>query len=386
MNRKEKLEVLEGRPPCRPTKDATARVPPVSASKSSTFDFETRSLPALARRYPCSFTFYVARPTRSIPIYNLRVNTRHAFTLLELLASMAVLALLVLLFARLLSSAATITTLGHKRMDADSQARQLLDRMAADFDQMLKRTDVSYYIKAGSTGAAMTGNDRVAFFSTVPGYLSWNPNQQGYPSNIAVTAYRVNALAGSPSYNRMERMGKGLNLNGAYPGAITPIVFLDSTASTTITSIWSSATSATAVDSDYEVIGPQVFRFEYYFLLTPDPTTGLPRGFSEGSQWTNTNTFLIKDVAAIVADIAVIDPRSKAFLTTSNMEKLAGTNGQTSPLVDYAAAMVPGQLLSTWQTALNGIIDPNSPTFDSSMPPQAIQGVRLYERYFYLSQ
>ena len=280
MNRKEKLEVLEGRPPCRPTKDATARVPPVSASKSSTFDFETRSLPALARRYPCSFTFYVARPTRSIPIYNLRVNTRHAFTLLELLASMAVLALLVLLFARLLSSAATITTLGHKRMDADSQARQLLDRMAADFDQMLKRTDVSYYIKAGSTGAAMTGNDRIAFFTAVPGYLA--STQPLYPSNIAVTAYRVNALAGSPSYNRMERMGKGLNLNGAYAGAITPIVFLDSTASTTIASIWPTAVasdpnSANYTDPDYEVIGPQVFRFEYYFLLTPDPTTGLPR-------------------------------------------------------------------------------------------------------------
>ena len=36
-------------------------------------------------------------------------------------------------------------------MDADSQARQLLDRMAIDFDQMLKRTDVSYFVKTGNT-------------------------------------------------------------------------------------------------------------------------------------------------------------------------------------------------------------------------------------------
>jgi hypothetical protein len=179
----------------------------------------------------------------------------------------------------------------------------------------------------------------------------------------------------------MERMGKGLNLNGAYPGAITPIVFLDSLATTTINQIWISATSATAVDSDYEVIGPNVFRFEYYFLLTPDPTTGLPRGFSEGSQWTNTNTFLIKDVAAIVADIAVIDPRSKEPLTDAQIATLI------TRLPDYAVTMGQGGLLAAWQTALNRIIDPNSPTtFDSSMPPQAIQGVRLYERYFYLSQ
>ena len=40
---------------------------------------------------------------------------------------------------QLLNSAATITTLGHKQMDADSQARQLLDRMAIDFAQMVKR-------------------------------------------------------------------------------------------------------------------------------------------------------------------------------------------------------------------------------------------------------
>ena len=371
MNRKEKLEI-------RSSKFENGS--PVSASKSSTFDFETRSLPALARRYPCSFTFYVARPTRSIPIYNLRVNKRRAFTLLELLASMAVLALLVLLFARLLSSAATITTLGHKRMDADSQARQLLDRMAADFAQMLKRTDISYYIKAGSTGASMTGgtgvgmNDRMAFFTAVPGYLA--STQPLYPSNIAVTAYRVNALAGSPSYNRMERMGKGLNLNGAYTGAITPIVFLDSAATTTIASIWPTAVasdpnSANYTDPDYEVIGPQVFRFEYYFLLTPDPTTGLPRGFSEGSQWTNTNTFLIKDVAAIVADIAVIDPRSKEPLTDAQIATLI------TRLPDYAVTMGQGGLLASWQTALDGVTD---------MPRRSIQGVRLYERYFYLSQ
>src|SRR5438552_13528227 len=144
--------------------------------------------------------------------------------------------------------------------------------MAVDFDQMLKRTDVSYFIKAGSTGAAMTGNDRIAFFSAVPGNLT--STQSGWQSNVAVVAYRINADSTSASYNRVERMGKGLNLNGAYTGSITPLLFLDSASlpTTTITSIWPYATSATLPDpkipSDYEVVGPQVFRFEYYYLLT----------------------------------------------------------------------------------------------------------------------
>ena len=60
-----------------------------------------------------------------------------AFTLAELLVTVGVLALLVLLFTQLLNSTASITTLGHKQMDADSQARQLLDRMAIDFAQMV---------------------------------------------------------------------------------------------------------------------------------------------------------------------------------------------------------------------------------------------------------
>ena len=55
------------------------------------------------------------------------------------------LVVLVLLFTQLLNSTASITTLGHKQMDADSQARQLLDRMAIDFAQMVKRSDVDYY-------------------------------------------------------------------------------------------------------------------------------------------------------------------------------------------------------------------------------------------------
>src|SRR6266567_2289510 len=85
-----------------------------------------------------------------------------AFTLAELLVTMSVLVLLVFLFTQLLNSAATTMTLGNKRMDADSQARQLLDRMAIDFDQMLKRSDISYYVKTGNTQPGnQPGNDQI---------------------------------------------------------------------------------------------------------------------------------------------------------------------------------------------------------------------------------
>ena len=93
------------------------------------------------------------------------------FTLAELVVSIGVLAVLVLLFTLLLNSAASITTLGHKQMDADSQARQLLDRMAIDFAQMIKRSDMSFYFKGGA-GGTQTGNDQIAFYSATSGYYS----------------------------------------------------------------------------------------------------------------------------------------------------------------------------------------------------------------------
>ena len=68
------------------------------------------------------------------------VSGATAFTLAELVVTVGVLVVLVLLFTQLLNSAASITTLGHKQMDTDSEARQLLDRMAIDFAQLVKRS------------------------------------------------------------------------------------------------------------------------------------------------------------------------------------------------------------------------------------------------------
>src|SRR5437773_5004958 len=83
---------------------------------------------------------------KSFPIIITR-RTRGGFTLVEMLISIGVLALLVLLVSGLVNSAATISRTGSKHIDTDTEARAVLDRMAVDFGKMLKRTDVDYYIK-----------------------------------------------------------------------------------------------------------------------------------------------------------------------------------------------------------------------------------------------
>jgi hypothetical protein len=282
-----------------------------------------------------------------------RFHRLAAFTLAELVVTVGVLVLLVLLFTQLLNTAANVTTLGHKQMDADSQARQILDRMAIDFAQLVKRGDLDFFAKSttapNSVGGAMTGNDQIAFYCAVPGYYPATGSQ----SPVSLVAYRINSASGTAAFNKMERLGKGLVWNGVSL-TDTPVVFMPLTISAT----WPAATSSSASDTAYELIGPQVFRFEYCYLLKANGSLSI------------TPPADISGIAAIVVDIAAIDPKSKVLLSDTQITSLAGQ------LSDYAAGMVPGQLCAQWQNTLNT---------NTTLPRPALSGIRLYERSFYLS-
>lgn len=270
----------------------------------------------------------------------------HGFTLSEMLVSVAILILLVLFVSRLFSGAASVTTASNKHIDCDLQARQLFDRMATDFSEMVKRQDVDYYIK--SNVDTEPGNDRIAFFSEVPGYYP----STGSQSPTSLVAYRVNSDNSSASFNKMERMGKGLLWNGVSI-THTPFIF----GLTAIINNWPSATDSSSADPDYETIGPHVFRFEY-FLFLKDGTVGVVPG-APG----------LADVAAISVCIAVIDPKSKVLLSNSQLSTLAGR------MDDFSVSMRPGDLLVQWQTALDNTND---------MPRAAISAIRLYHHSFHL--
>jgi hypothetical protein len=305
------------------------------------------------------------------------------FTLAELLVTVGVLVLLVFLFTQLLNSAATITTLSHKQMDGDSQARQLLDRMAIDFAQLVKRSDVDFFAKGtlapNSVGGTMTGNDQIAFYSAVPGYYPATGSQ----SPVSLVAYRVNSDSTSSSYNKLQRMGKGLVWNGVSQ-TDTPVIFLPLTISNT----WCQATisgtpspSCTGTpDPNYEMIGPQVFRFEYYYLLKNGSFSDIP--------WVSPHSSIsgMQDVSAIVVDIAVVDPKSKILINDCLLAKLNGApppascnQSQQRFLVDYNPNTMtnPGQLLASWRS----VIDANT----VGAPRLPVSGIRLYERFIYLS-
>jgi len=383
------------------------------------------------------------------------------FTLAELVITVGVLALLVLVFTQLLKSAATVTILGHKRMDLDSQTRQVLDRMAVDFAQMVKRPDVDYYLKSSATAppsgvrnVLQPGNDLIAFYSAVPGYYP----STGAQSPVSLVAYRVNSNVTSSSYNKLERLGKGLVWN-AVSTTDTPVVFMPIPVASPIPTpelpsvmpspspapAWpwaaSSSSSSGGWSDSSEVVGPQVFRFEYYYLLksqnapagAPSPTPTPYSGILSDIPWdtricvcptaspaatpTPTGTPIpsptpetlcchvapegMQDVAAVVVAIAVIDPSSKALLnavdpTGAKLARLNGSDGgaQGPALIDWGSTTspycsptpcpsqqqwqtTPGLLMAQWRAA----IEANS----VGLPQPVISGIRVYERYMYLS-
>lgn len=282
-----------------------------------------------------------------------------AFTLAELLVAISALSLLVLLLTQLMNHTAAVATLGQKKIDADSQARPIFERMALDFAHLIKRSDVSYYLKTAST--PMVGNDLIGFYSAVQGY---HPTT---PSPVSVVAYRVNSdPANSLACNSLERMGKGLDWNGVSPVS-TPVVFLPLTLSGT----WPSVASSSAYDETdpskrtYEIIGPQVFRFEYYYVEKTGNVVSYP------TTWTSLSEVAISDASAIAVGIAVIDPRSRRLLSNSQVATLSQS------LPDYSSGWGAGELLAQWRSALNQT---------TNLPRSAISGIRLYERCFPISE
>ena len=267
----------------------------------------------------------------------------NAFTLVEILVSITVLALVVLLVSRLFSSATLLTTSGNKRMDVDAQARPLLDRFAIDVAQMVKRSDVDYFLKSPSTPQA--GNDQIAFFSLVPGY---NPSA---PSPISLVAYRINAA------NQAERMAKGLIWNGD-SSVGSPMVFLP----VTIAATWPAATTGTA-DPDYELTAPNIFRFEYCYVLNNGNLSETPWDVAAGHTAPNG----MRDVSAISVTFAGIDSKSRVLLSDTQLSTLAAA------MNDFSPSMARGDLVTQWQTTLDS---------ETSMPRSAITGIRIYERYF----
>jgi prepilin-type N-terminal cleavage/methylation domain-containing protein len=350
-----------------------------------------------------------------------RLGRRPAgFTLTELLVSMFVLLIIVFFGAQMMTTTTAITRGGNKHISTDTQARAVLDRIALDFAQMLKRTDVDYYVKGPvnyqghgnghgwgrrlQTG--QQGSDQIAFFTQVPGYYP----SSGAQSPFSLVAYRVNQSTNTnPAWMRLERLSKGLPSNGYDPGnnpgtsAAFPIVFLPQTISG-VGKPWSAAlnngsscgnNTTNSCDSSYEVIGPGVFRFEYYYILKNGLATDVPWDrVSRPSQTSLTSPVQIglTDVESIAVVIAVMDPEGRALMdANASIPNSASMVDLASDLTDFVSAhgrgvgqatKYIGQVESDWETTIETWASTGLTSVPNNVPKAVASAVRIYSRSF----
>lgn len=360
------------------------------------------------------------------------------FTLVEILVAISVLMMLFMLVTQLTKSVSDTTIAGRQRLDADSQARMIFDRMANDFCQMVKRKDVDYIFYKNRANSPVT-NDTMFFYSRAPAFFSGTASR----CPISLVGYRAN-----PSTLQLERLSEALTWDNttsndasstssnSTPGGVVFLTYAGPTPvpASTLSGNWVKTIGTAAGnyvngnDLNYHVIGSDAFRFEIAFLLTDGRTSTKPilstspanwpasatfytaatsdppatsegTSYIQGSRWFNSNTnqgYLctnatpngigtdlvwirigIQDISAIIVTIAILDHSSRKLVTNS-----AHMVSALADPSDTDLQSTPPKLMA--QIWLNAI---KEPTFHQTagIPSAAASQVRVFQRYFYLN-
>lgn len=359
-----------------------------------------------------------------------------AFTLVELLVSMAILTLLVVAVAQMVSSAAKVTTASRRSLNADRTARLVFDRMAEDFAQIVRRRDVDTLLvkRSGNGGGA---NDTMIFYSVAPGAYAGNANKSPY----ALVGYQVN------DKYQLTRLGKSLAWDPSGGSGDSMSLSLPSPSSpNSIANHWPAAVDGT--DSDYRVLSDAVFRVEFTFEVsdrTEFASTGLshsnypvafynlttasnppltvpnkstttgsapPSGPKAGDRWydsANSRAFVaapglsgtganvvwkplgLDDVQAVVVTLAILEPDAARPVQAQGVLPQAVGNGLVAALPDPLEADLampsprpssggpPILAAQTWATKLPGLPD------KVGIPPSVAAQVHVYQRFFHLN-
>lgn len=117
-----------------------------------------------------------------------------------------------------------------------------------------------------------------------------------------------------------------------------------------------------------QITAPNVFRFEYYYVLTNGAPSDTPWDAALG----HTTPGGMRDVSAISVAVAAIDPKSRALVSDIQLATLA------AGMSDFAPTMGPGSLLTQWQHSLDAA--------GVTVPRQARNGIRFYERYLAIAR
>lgn len=277
---------------------------------------------------------------------------KQGFTLVELMVSITVLAMLGGLVMQLMGSASKLTSTSKLSSDCDTEARYALNQIAADLAHRVRRPDVDAFVDKA------TGDDRIYFFSETPGY---SPTLSATErSDVSLVGYRIKGSKNTfgKTVYKLERYARALPWN-ADKETPMPFVILDSSgkplpASTLVGkgggsngSFEKVTTQAASEDLYYQPIAENVVRFEISLLHKPiqpiansqtfTPSWILPDAklknaadsASPNDNELSRNGFA--NISAVVVTLAVLDSQNALKVTEDDITQTKSKLDDTAP-------------------------------------------------------
>lgn len=314
---------------------------------------------------------------------------RRAFSLVELLAAMVVLAILGLIMSQITGSITRSTKQSTRIMDASAQARLAFDRIGFDLAGLVKRRDTDFVAQnfsssratpillflssVPSSGIATANNRGLSVISYEISIHPDNPDSQGTPRACLIRAGKAIpwvATGTTPSAGFMGLQSNGLPqtfANVSFPASLLP-----------------------SNELDFDVLSAGVIRMVVGFQLYPDnqpvqllnapsPNPNAARGqivYNPPIRNVTSSTGAIvpyidlNRVSAIVVGLVTVDGENLRLLSAAQAVQL----GNAFAIPADSDNKTPVQ---AWMATSNNV---NS--LPSSVPLPVRQAVRVYERTY----
>jgi prepilin-type N-terminal cleavage/methylation domain-containing protein len=310
-----------------------------------------------------------------------------AFTLVEVLTAVAVLSILVLIIAQMLSGASKTVSVSETHMDVEGQVRTIFATMSSDFANLLKRSDAEVIVHKMASTDSPPYNDYMFFYSETPGYFDSTVSTYNR-SPLSVIGYRINT-----SY-QFERFAKGLmwaddantTTTGpvflTYPTSYQAIVNTSSTAqansSSTMETKWPlEIPQPPTTLTNYQAIGQEIFRLEICFLLNDGTISDTPYETSTSSTIDASRQNGLQDVRAVIVTVALINDADRKLVT--NMGKLVSVFPDSNIVTPTKTPTLPA---TTWLTEINS----GHFATDAGIPLRVATEIRVYQQFFYVGK
>ncbi|PTY01957.1 hypothetical protein DB346_10935 [Verrucomicrobia bacterium LW23] len=320
----------------------------------------------LLTRRRCSTRCGVARVIRQ----SVRPRGRRAFTLMEVLVAVTVLAVLTLLIAQITGSVFDAIRISNRAVDAAAQSRLAFDRIGLDLNAMIRRGDTDF---AGKATTAPSNDFLLQMIASSP---SSDPSPGFQNRGLSLVGYRLAPHSGNEGRPCLVRGARAISWDTVgfmgLDGTGYPVKFTEGSYPVKL------------ADADFDILAPGVFRMVVGYQLYPDNEEVY---LADGTKIDNARGQIVYSppvygdtapdnlhpdltrVSCIIVGIAVLDLNSLKLLNAAGVEALAASFSGVP-----ATNMMPVQ---KWMADTANLTN-----LPAALPQPVRSSVRLYQRVY----